>query len=330
MTSKSDTAVSKLVALAIDVAESASLGQVLLSPFEGCSIARVEEDDIGAAGITDNDVTSMLTVRNMLGSYSRSATAHIRAAAVLMGSERSTPPLLPIAALSRISCEASGIAFWLSDPELPWKERLKRCNQLQFKIIEDALRSSTKFTEVLPTSWNKTVIAHYRDEMTNLIDFAKQRKWNHQGQPPSISNWSKAIPSSTQLMRDLVMSIGEPAAVGQMLYSVGSGVVHSNPNLVDLALDQIKPVAGQYSAALKIKTALRFHHLLMNRITKWTDWSTEGDWFDELEQIYQVLRNLYLHEMRCSPDPTGELQAYQQHLSEVLELMRDRKDEDAP
>ena len=150
--SASDTAVSKLVALAIAVSESASTEQMLLSPFEEGSIARAEEDDIGAADITDNDVTSMLTVRELLDSYIRSAIAHIRAAAVLMGSDRSTTPLLSIAALSRISCEASGIAFWLSDPELPWNERLKRCSQLQFKMFADALRPSKQFAKVLSTS----------------------------------------------------------------------------------------------------------------------------------------------------------------------------------
>ena len=330
MTSTSDTIVSKLVALAIGVAESASTGQVFLSPFEECSIARVEENGIAAAGIIDSDVTSMLTVRQMLDSYSRSAIAHMRAAAVLLGSDRSSPPVLSIAALSRISCEASSIAYWLSDPELHWDERLKRCNQLQFTMFEEARRPSKKFAKALSTIFIETRVAGYRDEATSVIGFAKQRDWKHDGKPPSKSNWSEGIPPFTQLMREVVTSIGESPAVGDMLYSVGSGVVHSNPILVDLALDQITPAAGQYAAALRIKTALRFHHLLMDRIAKWTDWETDGNWFDELERICQVLLIRYLHEMQSSLGSTGELHELRQHLSELLELMQDRKDEDTP
>ena len=131
-------------------------------------------------------------------------------------------------------------------------------------------------------------------------------------------------------MREVVTSIGESPAVGDMLYSVGSGVVHSNPILVDLALDQITPAAGQYAAALRIKTALRFHHLLMGRIAKWTDWETDGNWFDELERICQVLLIRHLHEMESSLGSTGDLHEFQQHLSKLLELMQDRKDEDSP
>ena len=300
MTSTSDTVVSKLVALAIGVAESASKGQMFLPPFEECSIARVEENSIAAAGIIDSDVTSMLTVRQMLDSYSRSAIAHMRAAAGLLGLDRSSPPVLSIAALSRISCEASSIAYWLSDPELHWNERLKRCNQLQSTMFEEARRPSKKFAKVLSTSFIETKLAEYRAEATSVIDFAKQRDWNHDGKPPSNSNWSEGIPSFTQLIREVVTSIGESPAVGEMLYSVGSGVVHSNPIMVDLALDQITPAAGQYAAALRIKTALRFHHLLMDRIAKWTDWETDGNWFDELERICQVLLIRHLHEMQSS------------------------------
>ena len=326
--SASDTAVSKLVALAIAVAESTSTEQMLLSPFEEGSIARAEEYHIGAADIADNDVTSMLTVRDMLDSYRRSAIAHIRSSAVLMGSDRSTTPLLSIAALIRISCEASGIAFWLSDPELPWNERLKRCNQLQFKMIADALRPSKQFAKVLSTSLIAKNIAEYRDAKINVIDFAKRRDWDYHGQLPSNSNWSKAIPSFTQIIRDLLIYGGQPAAAGQMLYSVGSGAVHSNPLLVDLALGQLEPMAEQYSAALKIKHALWFHSLLEDRITKWTDWNNEVDWLDDLQQISQTLLILYLQETQCSPGSTEGRQEVRQHFSEVFELMRDRKDED--
>lgn len=324
----SDTAVRKFVALAIDAVEGASTRLMFSSPFEESSIARVEQNDIAAAGITDNDVTSMFTVRQMLDTYSRSATAHIRAAAVLMGSDGSPTPVLSIAALSRISCEASGTAFWLSDPELPWDERLKRCNQLQFKMIEDALRWSEKFAVEYSTSWIESTLAEYRDEMIDLIDFARQRDWNHQDKAPSRSNWSKGIPTFTQLMRDLMTSIGEPAAVGQMLYSLGSGAVHSNPILVHLAFDQITPAAGQYAAAFRIKTALRCHQLLMDRISQWTAQETDKNWFDELEQTCQALQIRYLYELQSSSDPTGELQEYLQHLSEVLGSMRDRDNEE--
>ena len=326
----SDTAVRKLVALAIDVTDRASTGQIFLSPFERSSIAGVEEIDMLAAGITDNDVTSMLEIRQMLDSYDRSAIAHIRAAAVLMGSDRSAPPLLSIAALSRISCEASSIAFWLSDPELNWDARLQRCNHLQFRMLEDGLVPSKKFAKVLSTPFIEAKLAEYREGMNDVIDFAKRRDWKHEDQSPSNSNWSKGIPRFTQFMRDLVESKGEPATVGQMLYSLGSGVVHSNPILVGLASHQVTPVAGQYSAALKIKNAMWCYRLLMDRTAKWTDWETGGDWFDEVQRICQVLQSLYEHEIQCLPDPTEELKEYQRHLSEVHQSRRDRNDQGSP
>ena len=191
----SETVVSELAVLAISVAEGASTGQMLLAPFEERSIARVEEQDMAIAGIIGNDVTSMSTVRRMLESYSRSAIAHIRSAAALMGSDTNSPPVLSIGALSRISYEASSIAYWLADPDLHWGERLKRCNQLQFSMIEEALRPSKKFAEVVPTSFIETRLSEYEDEASSLIGFAIQQGWNHQGKPPSINSWSKGIPS---------------------------------------------------------------------------------------------------------------------------------------
>ena len=125
------TALGLLVEISNRVAESAATGQMLLCPFEGFFIASTEKHDMDAAGITNDDVTSMFTVRMMLDSYIRSATEHMRAAALLLGSGDTTP-LLSIAALSRISCEASGFAFWLSDPDIGWNVRLKRCNQRRF------------------------------------------------------------------------------------------------------------------------------------------------------------------------------------------------------
>ena len=146
------TALGLLVEISNRVAESAATGQMLLCPFEDFFIASTEKHDMDAAGITDDDVTSMFTVRMMLDSYIRSATEHIRAAALLLGTGDMTP-LLSIAALSRISCEASGFAFWLSEPDIGWNIRLKRCNQLQFLMIEETLRGSRGFTDLFQTSW---------------------------------------------------------------------------------------------------------------------------------------------------------------------------------
>ena len=279
-----------------------------------------------AAGITNDDVTSMFTVRMMLDSYIRSATEHIRAAALLLGSGDTTP-LLSIAALSRISCEASGFAFWLSDPDIGWNGRLKRCNQLQFLMIEETLRGSRGFTDLFPTPWVQKRTEELRAERSAVIEWAKQRIWDSQGKPPSFSNWSDDVPSLTQLMRDLVESSGEPAAMGQMLYSVGSGAVHSNPILVDRAVYEITPIARQYSAVLKIKTALRCYHLLRMRIEEWTGWASETEWFNTVERIGQVLLDPYLRELPYLPLSMEQIQEYMQHLSAVFESAWDRSNE---
>ena len=318
----SDEATRAFVARAVDVAEGVSAGLLSLSLFDEDSIAGVERTEMVAAGITGFDVTSMLTVQALLESYSRSAMAQARAAAVLMDSDRSPGSVISIAALSRMSCEASGTAFWLSDPEIRWDERLKRCNQLQFKAIADALGSSEKFAKEVSTSWIEGKLAEYRDEMTELVNFAKQHEWHHDGRAPSGSSWSNEIPTSTQLMRDMMTYSGESAAVGQMLYSLGSGTVHSNPILVDLALNQITPVAAQYSAAFRIKTAFRCHYLLMGRMAQWTGRKFDTSWYDELEQICEVLRLHYLCELQSLADSTDGLKEYLRHLSEVFESTR--------
>ena len=260
--STSGTAVGQLVALATGLAESASPGQMRLCPFERCSTARSEEAVISAAGITDDDVTCMFTVRWILDSYICSATEHIRAAAVLMGSDGPITPVLPIAALSRISCEASGVAFWLSDPDLGWEGRLKRCNKLQFKMNKSAMKGLNEFYDLVQTTWVSGRVESYQDEITEVLEWANRRGWSdHQGNPPSRKNWTEDIPSFTHLMRELVESSGEPGVLGQIIYSVSSGVTHSNPLLVGLAYD-LTPAAHECSAALKIKTALRCYRLL--------------------------------------------------------------------
>ncbi len=325
--STSATAVRDLVALSIGVAESAATGQILLCPFERFSIAKTEKDDIAAAGITDEDVTSMFTVQTMLDSYIRAATEHIRAAAVLMGSNESTMPLLSIAALGRISCEASGVAFWLCNPDLCWEDRLRRCNQLQFKMIKDALRGSKDFRDLFQTSWIDRSIDGYKNQEDTVLDWARQRSWDYQGSPPSRSNWSKEVPTFTQLVRELVESSGEPAVLGQMLYSVGSGAVHSNPILVDRSLYELTPASRQYSAALKLKTALRCYCLLRDRIAEWTGWEPETDWFGAVEHRVQRLFIAHLSELPYLPVTAEEIQEYRQHLSEVFELAWDQHGE---
>ena len=315
-----------LVEISNGVAEGAATGQMLLCPFEDFFIASTEKQDMDAAGITDDDVTSMFTVRTMMDSYIRSATEHIRAAALLLGTG-GTIPLLSIAALSRISCEASGFAFWLSDPDIGWNIRLKRCNQLQFRMIEEALRGSKGISDLFQTSWVESRTQDYRAERNAVIEWAKQRNWDSQGKAPSFSNWSEDIPSLTQLSRDLVESSGEPAAIGQMLYSMGSGAVHSNPILVDRALYEITPIARQYSAVLKIKMALRCYHLLRVRIEEWTGWESETEWFYTVERVGQVLFEPYLRELPYLPLPLEQMQEYMQHLSEVFESVWNRSDE---
>lgn len=326
--SESAAAVRELVALVTDVTGGATAGRLLSSPFEEGSIAAAEQGEIDLAGITDDGVTSMRTVRGMLDSYSRSAAAHLRAAAVLAGADGGATLLLSITALSRISCEASATAFWLCDPRLGWDERLRRCSHLQFKAFQDGLRPSQRFIEVLSTPWGEEAVAGYRDGMNEVIGFAQERHWTYRNRSPSDSNWSKGVPSFTRLMRDLVADVGEPAAVGQMLYSSGSGVVHSNPILVDLVLSQLTPPAERYAAALKIKYALLCRRLLWDRIAEWTGWECEGDRYDEAERITQVLTGLRLDELRRSPDPTGDVAEYRRYLSEALRLMQDAKYED--
>ena len=246
-----------------------------------------------------------------------------------MESGRGTTPLLPIVALSRISCEATGVAFWLSDPDLGWEDRLKRCNQLQFKLIEEALRGSTGFGSLFPTPWIEKALEDGRGYRTKVIDWAKLRRWDYKDKSPSRSNWAKEIPKFTQMMRDLVESSDEPAVLGQMLYSVGSGVVHSNPILVNRALNELTPVAARWSAALRIKTALRCHLLLADRITNWTDWEAEPDWFSEAEQTCNVLLELHLRELLDLSASSEEIQGYVRHLSAVFELLGDQNDRGA-
>ena len=325
----SAAAIRALVALSRSVAENAATGQMRLRPFGEFSIARAEERNIATAGITDEDVTSMFAVRALLDSYVRSATEHIRAAALLMESGGGTTPLLPIAALSRISCEATGVAFWLADTDLGWEDRLKRCNQLQFKLIKDALRGSTGYGNLFRTPWIEKALEDDQSYMTEVIDTAKLRRWDYKGKSPSRSNWAKAIPTYTQMMRHLVQSSDEPADLGQMLYSVDSGVVHSNPILVNRALNELTPVAARCSAALRIKTALRCHLLLADRITDWTDWEAEPDWFSEVERSCNVLLELHLQELLDVSASSEETQRYVQHLSAVFELLADRNDRGA-
>ena len=320
------TAISVLIEISNGVAESAATGQMLLCPFEEFFAASTEKHDMDAAGITNDDVTSMFTVRRMLDSYIRAATEHIRAAALLLGTGGTTP-LLSIAALSRISCEASGFAFWLSDSDIGWNIRLKRCNQLQFLMIEEALKGSKGFADLFPTDWVQRRTAELRAERIAVIEWAKQRNWDSRGRAPSFSNWSDDVPSLTQLMRDLVESSGEPAEMGQMLYSVGSGAVHSNPILVDRAVYELTPSARQYSAVLKIKTALRCYRLLRLRIEQWTGWESETEWFTTVEQIGQVLLEPYLRELPYLPLPMEEIQEYMQHLSAAFETVWNRSGE---
>lgn len=315
-----------LVEISNGVAESAATGQMLLCPFEDFSIASTERDDVDAAGITNDDVTSMFTVRTMLDSYIRSATEHIGAAALLISTD-GTIPLLSIAALSRVSCEASGFAFWLSDPDIGWNTRLKRCNQLQFFMIEKVRSGSKGFTDILQTSWVQKRTQELLDERAAVIEWAKLRDWDSQGRPPSFSNWSDDIPSLRQLMGDLAESSGEPAAIGQMFYSMGNEAVHSNPILVDRAVYELTPIARQYSAVLKIKTALRCYHLLRVRIAEWTGWEPETKWFDTVEQIGQAFFYPYLRELPYLPLPMEQMQEYMQHLSAVFEWAWSRSDE---
>ena len=319
-----DQAIHDLVELGLDVAAHGDLlGRMLLSSeFMASSVAKSEEGALSIAGIKTGDVTSMFIVRIMLGSYIRAATEHIRAAALLIESDEPALPLLSIAALSRISCEASSVAFWLSDPAIGWADRLKRCNQLQYKAFEEAKAGSTSFSTIIETSWIEKKIDEYEEEMIVALNWANEKGWTCNGRPPSRSNWGKAVPSFNQLTRDLVKSSGEPAVLGRALYSGGSGVVHSNPILVGMALDELTPAAREFSAALKCKTALRFYCLLTHRVNRWTGWQADTDWFNTAERACAVLFPLYVKDLPNQLDSDEELQEYLQHISDAITYSR--------
>ena len=315
-----DQATSDLVEVLMDVAAHGDLlGHMLLSSeFMDSSIAKSEEDAASIAGIRTGDVTSMFIVRMMLGYYLRSSTEHIRAIATLMESVEPALSLLSIAALSRISCEASGVAFWLSDTAIGWNDRLKRCNQLQFKAYEDAKRGSRSFERILETSWTEKKMAEYEEEMAAALGWADLRGWDCADEAPSRSNWSREIPSFTQMMCDLVESSGEPAALGKALYSGGSGVVHSNPILVSMALDELTPAAREFSAALRCKTALHFYWLLTHRINAWTGWQSDADWLDTAKRACATLFAPYVKDLPSMLDSDEELEEYLQHVSDAI------------
>ncbi|MCY3649509.1 MAG: hypothetical protein OXG40_07200 [Acidimicrobiaceae bacterium] len=309
-------AIERLAELSIDVAESASTLQLPSRAFEVSSIARMEESLMAAAGITDEDLTCMASVREMLDTYTRSATEHIRAAAVLMSSGEPDIPVLSMAALSRISSEASNVAFWLCDPDISWSDRLKRCNQLQYKMLDDALQGSQSFSKYCPTPAIVVEIEAFREYRDRVLNWAKQRNWSQEGRPPSRKGWLRAI-RFTQLMRELAESSGAGPDFGQILYSSGSGTVHSNPILVERALFGFAPEVARYAAAIKVKQALRCHCLLMERVEKWTGWLVDTRWFNEVEDIYWLLFN------QLPPDVRQE---YEQRLSAIVRFAQSRGD----
>ena len=292
------------------------------SEFMDSSPAKSEEDAASIAGIKTGDVTSMFMVRMMLDAYTRSATEHIRATGALLGSGQPTMPLLSIAALSRISCEASAVAFWLSDPTISWDDRLRRCNQLQFKAHEDARRGTKSFERILQTFWTEKKIVEYEEETAATLDWANLRRWDCAGAPLSRSNWSNEIPSFTQMMCDVVESSGEPSVLGRALYSGGSGVVHSNPILVGMALDELTPAAREFSAALRCKTALRFYCLLIHRINEWSGWKSDSDWFDTAERACATLFSLYVEDLPTLLPSDQELDEYLLHVSSAITWSR--------
>ena len=306
-----DDAVSQLAQLAqlaYAVVADSGLEQLLVRPFESGSEGREEEIHMVVNGVDDLAPTSMFSIRAMLDAHARAALEHLRASAVMLDGSRAEPPLLSIAALGRISCEASATAFWLAEPEIGWRDRLARCNSLQRHASRHWMRQGEQQVNLFETSPTLQHLEQWRAEHSEMDAWREQ-----------MGLEDLRVPQYTNLMQELTELGGqESAAVGRLLYSLGSDSVHSNPVMVERALGGLSPAASTYSAALKIQTSLRCWRCLHLRICGWAGWEPAADPVAASEHITHSLMMGHLGDVAQLPWEREDIMGYIQHVQEVL------------
>ena len=303
-----DQAVSQLAQLAHAVVADSGLGQLFVRPFESGTVAHEEECDMVANGVDDGSPTSMLSIRAMLDAHARAALEHLRASVIMLDRSRAEPPLLSIAALGRISCEASATAFWLADPEIGWRDRLARCSGLQRHALHRRVKQGQLQVDLFETSPNRQALGQLRTNVSEMDEWCEQMGLEYVGKP-----------SYTHLMQELAESDGQDSArAGGLFYALGSDSVHSDPLAVEHALGGLSPAASTYSAALKIQASLRCWRWLHLRICGWAGWEPAADPVATSEHITHSLMMDHLGDVARLPWPREDIMGYIQHLQELL------------
>ena len=303
-----DQAVSQLAQLAYAVAADSGLEQMLLRPFEWGSDGRDEESHMFANGVDDSAPTSMFSIRALLDAHARAALEHLRASAVLLDQSGAEPQLLSIAALGRISCEASATAFWLAEPGIGWRARLARCNGLQRYSVQQRVKQGQQQVELYATSPSRQALGQLRELLSEMDE------WREQMDLEDVRR-----PSYSDLMQALAENDGqESAEAGRLFYALGSSSVHSDPLMVERALGGLSPAASTYSAALKIQASLRCWRWLHLRICEWSGWEPAHDPMATSERITLDLMMGHLGDVARLPWPREDIMGYIQHLQETL------------
>jgi hypothetical protein len=168
------------------------------------------------------------------------AIDHLGGVAACIAAENIT--LAPIS-LMRPIVVASGVSYWLLDPDITLRERLRRGWNLELDSIREQLNSITK--EADQQLWQRLIIARHR-YLTWAEDHGYQRqerKERYGERRYWLSYGDEATPPPAEIkLAEAVLSTIGAGGMGKYVYRFTSAFIHTQPHAFSL----FKPARTQY------------------------------------------------------------------------------------
>ena len=280
-------------------------GSVFAQQAEACETAYASVED---------HKTTLVYTKNHAKGLVHSCLDHLNAAANA-SLDAGSGARWPSFALTRSLIEASAECRWLVDPDLDLDTRLRRTNQLFVRACHEMVRTLPEPDEAVPrfVSADPVMKAKCLNARDSALKWAQAQGWQcRNGKAITRARWIGELPSRLEMVA--VSAEGAPA-YSKDVYSMLSGVVHSQPLFVSLSARE-DPTIHLDRALLVLDIGIGFYTNALKTYANFMGWDDHDidDWFGPVHATLHHMRfptEIPLPAERVEPDQCKACPDYQ-------------------
>ena len=257
-------------------------GSVFTQQSEACEATYASVDD---------HKTTLIYTNNLAKSLVHSGLDHLKAATnacLDTGSDVRWSSL----ALTRLLIEASAECIWLVSPDLDLETRLRRTNQLFVRACHEMIRMLPDGNETVPRLIRVDPVVRATSVWgrDSALEWARGQGWRcSNGKTITRARWIGEIPRYGEMAA--LAGEGVPD-YSKDVYSMLSGVIHSQPSLMVLSLRE-DPAVLLHRALLVLDIGIRFYTNALRTYADFMGWDDHDvdDWFGPVHATLEHLRS---------------------------------------